>query len=331
MRKRLHMGALRGREPKVRYALAPGVFLGARASRPRTGHRNLRWLPVVLTAMAMFAQAQESGLTAEELAAELPTGQPEESWESAVAPVNAADATDVKIVALAEMGYVDEQGRQVVDLLQQDFAYLAVRVETAQGQPVMGAAPAFSIEGTSLLLEPNEVSPRTTTDESGVVEFAVVGGQMGLDRVEVKLGEASAEILVNVISLQAAGFPMPPVVEGGVPWEDLMQARIRYEEMMLVADFPQAITERAGQTVKLSGFMMPLEADLKQRRFLLTSNPPSCFFHVPGGPAGAVEVLASEGIEVSWNPVVLEGRFEPQQKSQIGVVYRLHDARLVTP
>ncbi len=267
--------------------------------------------------------APRSGLTAEELAAEPP--------EPAAVPVEAVDAADLRIEVLAEIGYVDEQGRYVVDLLQQDFAYLAVRVETAQGQPVVDAAPAFSIEGTSLLLEPHEVSPRATTDEDGVVEFAVVGGQMGLDRVEVKVGEAGTELLVNVISLEAAGFPMPPIVEGGLSWQDLMQARVRYEEMMLVADFPEAVAERAGQTVKLSGFMMPLEPDLKQFRFLLTSNPPSCFFHVPGGPAGAVEVLANEGIEVSWNPVVLEGRFEPQRQSEIGVVYRLLDARLVTP
>ncbi|MCY4214881.1 MAG: DUF3299 domain-containing protein [Gammaproteobacteria bacterium] len=292
----------------------------------------VHWFLVLLFAVPAFAQVQGyddegtaplSGLTAEELAAEPPA--------SAIAPVKAADATDLRIEVLAEIGYVDEQGRYVVDLLQQDFAYLAVRVETAQGQPVVDAAPAFSIEGTSLLLEPHEVSPRATTDEDGVVEFAVVGGQMGLDRVEVKVGEASTELLVNVISLQAAGFPMPPVVEGGLSWQDLMQARIRYEEMMLVADFPEAVAERTGQTVKLSGFMMPLEPDLKQFRFLLTSNPPSCFFHVPGGPAGAVEVLANEGIEVSWNPVVLEGRFEPQRQSEIGVVYRLLDARLVTP
>ncbi len=301
---------------------------------------RLRRLLAALTFVVMNAQAQPSdetaavlqgGLSPEELAAEPPEPQPVLSWESPVTPVDAADVTDVRIEALVEMGYVDEQGRQVVDLLQQDFAYLAVRIETPQGQPVMGAAPSFSIEGTSQLLEPKEVSPRSTTDEYGVVEFAVVGGQMGLDRVKVTLGGAGIEILVNVISLQAAGFPTPPVVEGGVPWEDLMQARIRYQEMMLLAEFPEVITERAGQMVKLSGFMMPLEPDLKQRRFLLTSNPPSCFFHVPGGPAGAVEVFAKEGIEVSWDPVVLEGRFEPQKESEVGVVYRLHEARLIRP
>ena len=294
----------------------------------------LAWPLAFFAATAVFAQDPDDeaailrgGLTAEELAAEPPRLQALLPTE---APSDAADATDVRIELIAETGYVDEQGRYVVDLLQQDFAYLAVQVQTAEGQAVVGAAPAFSIEGTSQLLKPIEVSPRTATDEYGVVEFAVVGGEMGLDRVKVELGEESIEILVNVISLKAAGFPMPPVVEGGVPWEDLMSARIRYQEKMLVAEFPEEIAKRAGQKVKLSGFMMPLEADLKQRRFLLTANPPSCFFHVPGGPAGAVEVFAKKGIELSWEPVVLEGRFEPQSESEVGVVYRLHNARLVT-
>lgn len=299
-----------------------------------------RWLLLLLTATVLAACVEDpeepaavppNGLTEEELAAEPPEDQ---SWQSLgwdVKPVAAEDATDVSIEALAEVGYVDEQGRYVVDLLQQDFAYLAVRIETADGIPVIDAVPAFSIEGTSQLLEPKEVSPRTATDEYGVIEFAVVGGEMGLDRVKIELGEASTEILVNIISLEAAGFPPLPVVEGGLPWEELMSARIRFQEMVLYADFPETITEHAGESVRLSGFMMPLDPDLKQHRFLLTSNPPSCFFHVPGGPAGAVEVIASEGIEVSWDPVVLEGRFEPQRKSEIGVVYRLHDARLVTP
>lgn len=303
-------------------------------------HPSLRWPIVVILLLIPSAHAEDaedegnapaSGLSAEELAAEPPVWPSEAPAIATPAPIKAADAGEVRIEALVEVGYLDEQGRYVVDLLQQDFAYLAVRVETPEGRPVLGAAPAFALEGTSQLLEPREISPRATTDEFGVVEFAVVGGQMGLDRVKVALGDASTEILVNVISLEAAGFPMPPVVEGGLPWQDLMQARIRYEENMLVADFPEPVAARAGEAVKLSGFMTPLEPELEQRRFLLTSNPPSCFFHVPGGPAGAVEVFARDGIEVSWDPVVLEGRFEPQQRSEVGVVYRLRDARLVDP
>lgn len=247
------------------------------------------------------------------------------------APVPVAEAGDVQIEVLAEVGYEDEAGRYVIDLLEQDYAYLAVRLTTSDGRPVQGALPRFSMEGSSQLLRPEEIATEPASDESGVVEFAVVGGQMGLDRVTVLHGEASAEIRVNVISLQAAGFPALPEIEGGIPWQDLMQARLSYQDTGLSAEFPPSVEARAGETVKLSGFLIPLEPDMRPRHFLLTSNPPSCFFHIPGGPAGAVEVLTTEGIELSWGPVVLEGRFEPQKTSEVGVVYRLLDAALVKP
>ena len=104
-----------------------------------------------------------------------------------------------------------------------------------------------------------------------------------------------------------------------------------YTDTSMVTDFPKEIEVHAGQKVKLSGFMMPLEPEYKQRRFLLTSNPPDCYFHIPGGPAGAIEVFATNGIEPAWGPIVLEGRFEPQHESDTGVVYQLYDAELISP
>ena len=298
---------------------------------------GLRWLAVVVAALSTLAYAatpadrvtaSPDGLTPEELAAEPPlpsTGS--QPWMNP--PVTPAQATDIRLEISSEFGYVDEVGRHVVDLLEQDYAYIRVRFLSGDGHPVQGAAPVFSIDGTSRLVKPETLAMPNTTDELGAIEFAVVGGQMGLDRVTVEFGDARTEVLVNVISLRAAGFAPPPVVEGGLPWEELTKARVRYQETMLVAEFPESITARAGQDVKLSGFMMPLESGLKQRTFLLTSNPPSCFFHLPGGPAGAVQVFAEEGIEMTWDPVVLEGRFEPQKTSTVGVVYSLHDARLI--
>jgi len=272
-----------------------------------------RWIVALLLGLPWLVNAQESKPSSPDLS------------------VTAQAAGKVTIEAIAETGYFDEQKRYVIDLLEQDYAYLAVRIETEDGRPVQGALPAVSLAGDSRLIPPDELSKNPGTDKFGVTEFAVVGGQMGLDKVTVTLGEASTEILVNVISLRSTGFPSLSVVEGGIPWADLMKAKVQYTETALVVDFPQEIEQRAGQKVKISGFMMPLEPELKQRRFLLTSNPPGCYFHIPGGPAGAVEVFAVEGIEASWNPVVLEGRFEPQRKSEAGVVYQLHDARLVTP
>jgi len=245
--------------------------------------------------------------------------------------VGAQETSKVRIVAITDTGYLDEQQRYVVDLLEQDYAYLAVRIETEDGTPVEGVQPTISLDGKSQLVTPAELSEKPGTDSFGVIEFAVIGGPLGLDTVTVSLGDASIEMLVNVISLQSQGFPSLAVVEGGIPWADLMKAKVQYKETMIVAEFPADVEARAGKTVKLSGFMVPLEPELKQRRFLLTSNPPSCYFHIPGGPAGAVEVFATEGIEASWNPVVIEGRFDPLASSEEGVVYRLHDARLISP
>ena len=205
--------------------------------------------------------------------------------------------------------------------------YLAIQIETPDGRPVEDAEPEFSIEGTSRLLRPEEIAMLPTTDEYGIVDFAVAGGDMGVDRVEVTYAGESTEILVNVISLEALSYATPLTGEGFLAWSDLMQAQVRYEDMTLFAEIPPAVSERSGDTVKLSGFMMPLEAGLKQEWFLLTTHPPGCFFHVPGGPSGAVEVFAAEGIEVSWNPIVLEGRFEALEESD-SAVYQLHDARL---
>ena len=99
----------------------------------------------------------------------------------------------------------------------------------------------------------------------------------------------------------------------------------------LSATFPDEILENNGKTVKLVGFMLPLETKPKQQHFVLTSHPPDCFYHVPGGPAGSVEVFANKPLEASFGPLALEGRLETLETSETDVLYRLHDARALEP
>ena len=271
-----------------------------------------------LITVCMFggkALAEQGSLTADEMIAEAP-----------LAAVAAQDVTQVVLEGIVELGYQDEQGRYVVDVLERDKAYMGVQISTPDGRPVSGAMPDIAIRGTSRLELTDLVS-----NEEGLMSFAVVAGEMGLDTVTAQIGNEKVEFSINVISLRAAGFPEPAVVDGAIGWVELMSAKLEYGEGGMVASFPQSIQDKAGETVKISGFMMPLQPDLLQSHFLLTSNPPSCFFHIPGGPAGSVEVVAVEGIEVSWGPVLLEGRFEPQETNDFGVVYRLLDAKLVDP
>ena len=166
------------------------------------------------------------------------------------------------------------------------------------------------------------------TDDYGIAEFAVYTGAMNIDVVTAEIGETKTDIVVNVISRQALSAPELPVVENVIQWSELMQTSLRYERQELIADFPEMISSRAGDTVRIAGFMTPLQAGSPQQWFLLTSAPPHCFFDIPGGPVGTVEVLAPDGIELAWDPVVVEGRFEPIEKGE-GTVYRLHDAKLV--
>ena len=268
---------------------------------------------------ATYATA-ENALTEEELSIEA------QALDGQLVPISAAEVTDVVLEGIVQHGYQDEKGRYIVDVLEKESVYLGILITTPDGRPVVGAMPDIAISGTSRLELENIV-----TNEDGLMSFGVVAGQMGLDNIVAKIGEAKVEFSINVISLRAAGFPQPELVEGAVSWSDLMSARLDYDDQGMVATFPQAIKDKAGQLVKISGFMLPLQPDMEQSHFLLTSNPPSCFFHIPGGPAGSVEVVASEGIAVSWNPILIEGKFEPLERSDYGVVYRLVDAKVVDP
>ena len=213
--------------------------------------------------------------------------------------------------------------------MERDYAYLRVYVESDDGRPVMDVRPELDVKGSSTIVLLSELSTGQTTNEEGYFDFAVVGGRMGTDRVTVSVGEAIAEVVLNIISLKAAGFASPDNVEGALAWSDLTKARVEYDELGMLAQFPPEIEQLNGQRVKMAGFILPLAPEQKQTHFLLTSNPPSCFFHIPGGPAGAAEVFTEQGIEVTWDLIVLEGQLKAMQRNEQGVVYRLHDARLL--
>ncbi len=285
-------------------------------------------LAALLAVLPVRALAQDASgtLTQDELDAEPEYDTEFKDWEpqAAMDSVGVEEAGKMILRPVVDGGYLDEQGRLVIDIYQEDFAYLAVEVLSEREEYVDGAALEISIDGTSEMYIP----PDPETNQYGVFEFSLIGGDMGVDTITVALGDESIDILVNIISFEAFTMPIPEVVEGGIPWETLLKADVSFDEYTLLASFPEEVSERDGETLKIAGFMMPLETEEKQKWFLLTSNPPHCFFHIPGGAAGVIEVFSEEGIEVSWEPVILEGRFEALAKSE-SAVYQLHDAQLV--
>lgn len=253
-----------------------------------------------------------------------------EAPSQASSPPNSENLSSATIRMFSEASYPNAEGDEVVDLLEKDYAYLSVVIQTEDGTPISGVKPQFTVEGSSRLVPLSELAAGQFTDSEGVFEIAVVGGKMGLDRLTVSFAGKSSELLINVISLEAAGFAAPASIQGALSWDLLTKARIRYGEIgKLTAEFVPEVKAKHNKTVKLAGFMMPLEPQIEQKHFLLASNPPSCFFHIPGGPAGVVEVFADQGINASWELMIVEGRLELLEESIDGAVYRLHNASVV--
>ena len=72
--------------------------------------------------------------------------------------------------------------------------------------------------------------------------------------------------------------------------------------------------------------MLPLENAERQRHFLLTANPPSCFFCLPGGPETVVEVMAREPVAFGLDAVVMDGRLQLLEDDDSGLLYRMTEA-----
>lgn len=105
----------------------------------------------------------------------------------------------------------------------------------------------------------------------------------------------------------------------------LSQVTAKAEKKKLVPSFPAAVQALDRQTVKVQGFIMPLEAGDKQRHFLLSSVPTTCSFCVPAGPEGLIEVRTKTAVRYTLEPVMVEGVLAVLTDDPFGLYYRLMD------
>jgi hypothetical protein len=132
---------------------------------------------------------------------------------------------------------------------------------------------------------------------------------------------------------QGPGYhsPLSPIKplqekEGIVSWKLLSNLTTRLVRGRLEPVFPDNVKALHQQTVKVQGFMMPLEAGLKQSHFLISSVPTTCPYCVPAGPEGMLEVRTKAPVAYSLEPVVVEGKLQVLQDDPMGLYYRMVDA-----
>lgn len=126
--------------------------------------------------------------------------------------------------------------------------------------------------------------------------------------------------------------PVPPLKERDdvVPWRTLGLVTQRVYNRKLLPVFSKSVEQLHQKTVRLQGFMAPLDPGERQDHFLLSAIPPTCAFCSPGGPESVVQVRASRPIRYTTDAMVIEGRFHVLKNDEFGFYYRMTQARLVT-
>src|SRR6059036_2116237 len=114
---------------------------------------------------------------------------------------------------------------------------------------------------------------------------------------------------------------MLPDARGAVSWSLLSAATIKMAKGKLGPDFPAALRPLSGKTVKLQGYILPIEAGQTHSYFLLSAWSPTCPFCQTAGPEAMVEVRARTAVKYSIDPVVVEGRLMLLENVPGGVFY----------
>lgn len=132
---------------------------------------------------------------------------------------------------------------------------------------------------------------------------------------------------------QGPGFhdprsPFKPLqeLEGVVSWKLLSSVTTKADKQKVIPTFPAPVLALDKRTVKVQGFMLPLEPGDKQQHFLLSSVPTTCSFCIPAGPEGLVEVRSKAPVRYTLEPVTVEGQLAVLSDDPYGMFYRVTQA-----
>jgi hypothetical protein len=84
-----------------------------------------------------------------------------------------------------------------------------------------------------------------------------------------------------------------------------------------------------GQTVKASGFVLPLDGADKTKYFLLAKRTPVCLYCPPGEPNEVIAVRSKKAIDWRDDMITVSGKFTLANDGEKGIFFELNDADLV--
>ena len=95
------------------------------------------------------------------------------------------------------------------------------------------------------------------------------------------------------------------------------------------ASFPATLSQKQNKALKVSGFILPLEASSTSSHFMLVRRNTGCPFCPPNAPTEAVEVFSQAPVNYTGQEMAATGRFKLVASSADGLFFRLDQASVV--
>lgn len=114
-------------------------------------------------------------------------------------------------------------------------------------------------------------------------------------------------------------------------WDTFSKTKVSLDDKTgnYSAVFPDDVKKLQGQTITISGFMLPLESSEKFKHFLLSKRTPTCFFCPPGAPNEIIEVYSDKETEWAEDLITYQGTFELIDNKEMGVFFKMSNATQV--
>jgi hypothetical protein len=120
-----------------------------------------------------------------------------------------------------------------------------------------------------------------------------------------------------------------PDLQGVVSWKTLAQVEPVMQGSKMVPQFSKELLALDKQSIRVQGFILPMDMGDKQKHFLISAVPPHCPFCLPAGPDAVVEVFAKQPITYSFEPIIVYGKMAVLKDDAGGLLYRLTEAEPV--
>ena len=81
--------------------------------------------------------------------------------------------------------------------------------------------------------------------------------------------------------------------------------------------------------MSITGFMLPLESKEKFQHFLLSKRTPTCPFCPPGEPNEVIDIHTTAPVVFTEDRVKVQGVFELMNDKEMGLFFRLNNAKIL--